>query len=141
MNTISMNNIPSPNAQCFQNFFVILKILIIITTPNNGGNNNANARRPDIPPSLSINTILYTGIKTPHPGSPAFLKILHREIIINTPTAKQIVIRAIMIHHIAAQNTPLIHIIASGLMFHVIIDPSTFKEKFICFCKINKIFL
>lgn len=49
MNINSKNMSPSPNAQCFQNFFVMLKMLTIETTRNNGGKSIANVHRPDIP--------------------------------------------------------------------------------------------
>ena len=131
MNTILMNIIPSPYVQCFQNFSAILKLLIIIITSNNGGKRSDNAHRPDIPQSWNINTILYTGIKIPHPGSLALVNILHREIIINTITARHTTIRTIASHPKNAHSTVLIHIIASGLMFPVIAAPSSSKEKFI----------
>lgn len=134
-NTIFINIIPSPNVQCFQNLFVILKILIIIITINNGGKRIDNAHRPDIPQSLKRSIRLYTGIKIPRPGSPAFLKILHQEIIISAPSPNIIIIRTIASHPRAAQNTVLAHIIASGVMFPLIADPLSSKEKFIIFCK------
>ena len=49
MNINSKNMSPSPNARCFQNFFVILNVLTIETTRNNGGKSIANVHRPDIP--------------------------------------------------------------------------------------------
>lgn len=106
---------------------------MIIAIANSGGKRIDNARRPDIPPSLNINTRLYTGIKIPRPGSPAFLKTLRREMIINTMTARQTIIRTIASHQKNNPNAPAIEFIISGVMFPVIAAPSSSKEKFIMF--------
>ncbi len=107
---------------------------MIIAITNSGGKRIDNARRPDIPQSLNISTRLYTGISIPRPGSPAFLKTLHREIIINTIIARQITIRIIASHPKNIPNTPAIEFIISGVMFPVIAAHSSSKEKFIQFC-------
>jgi hypothetical protein len=92
---------------------------MIIMTKNRGGKRIDIARRPENPQSLNINTRLYTGIKIPRPGKFAFLNILHREITINTITARYTIVRTIASHPKNAPNIVLIHIIVSGLTLHV----------------------
>lgn len=82
--------------------------------------------------------MLYTGTKTPRPGSHAFLNTLHREIIMKTAIAIQSITRIIASHQKIAQKMVSIPIIASGLMFPVSRASSSSKEKFISFDKINK---
>jgi len=107
---------------------------MIIMITNNGGNKMDAAHRPDIHQSLNINTKLYTGIKIPRPGSPAFSKTLHREMIINTIAIRQIIIRIIVSHPKKKPNTPVIEFIICEVMFPVIAAHSSSKEKFIQFC-------
>ena len=54
MNTILINNIPSPYAQCFQNLVATLNAFMIINTQNTGGIKIHRKFRPDRPPSLNI---------------------------------------------------------------------------------------
>jgi len=69
----------------------------------------------------------------PHPGSPALLNTLHRDMIINAPIIKIPSIRIIAIHpNIAAAIVP-IPIIASELIFPVSNAHESSKEKFIFF--------
>jgi|GEM_PF-5670121 len=104
---------------------------MIIITMNSGGKRIDSVHRPDNPPSLNINTRLYTGIKYPRPGRLAFLNTLHREIIMNTAIARDTTIHNIAIHPNNAHKTVVIPTIVSGFMLPVNACPSSSKEKFI----------
>jgi len=73
-------------------------------------------------------------MKIPRHGSPALLKTLRRETIINAAIAKITIIRTIASHQKNAQKIVFIHIMASGLIFPVIAAHWSSKEKFINFC-------
>lgn len=73
----------------------------------------------------------------PRPGSDAFSNTFHREIIINTVTANQILIHTMNIPPTTIPIIPpsisLICHIASGLMLPVVMPPENSKEKFIVY--------
>lgn len=132
---------PSPNVQCFQNFFAILNALIIVITPNNGGKSSDSAHRPDIPPSWKKRTILYTGINTHRPDNFAFSNTLHDTIIIKIPAKILMSIADSAAPPIATPSKFEIESKASGVMLPVIAVHSTIREKSIFCSKINKTFL